>query len=183
MDAGTQTQLITVAATLGGVVLTLVANAFLERRRAWDSRELESLRLKSDHERWLREERVRAYAALSTTGEEILHFVRSELPVFVEPGGGQREPAEARWRVLRTDLRKAYNQVALFGGEEVRVVAQDFWRTTRNAVNDIVRDVSPYAGGAAAPPDLVEQILSRASRIGTAGERLLDACRKDLQGP
>jgi len=32
-------RLITVAATLSGVVLTLIANAYLERRRAQDARE------------------------------------------------------------------------------------------------------------------------------------------------
>jgi hypothetical protein len=45
MGAGTATQLITVVATLSGVVLTLIANAYLERCRAQDARELESLHL------------------------------------------------------------------------------------------------------------------------------------------
>ena len=53
MEAGTATQLITVAATLSGVVLTLIANAYLERRRARDARELESLHLSSEHAKCL----------------------------------------------------------------------------------------------------------------------------------
>jgi hypothetical protein len=40
MATGIATQLITVAATLSGVVLTLVANAYREGRRAQDVREL-----------------------------------------------------------------------------------------------------------------------------------------------
>jgi hypothetical protein len=39
MEPGIATQLITVSATLAGVVLTLLANAFLERRRARDTRQ------------------------------------------------------------------------------------------------------------------------------------------------
>ena len=62
---GIATQLITVGATLAGVTLTLVANAHLEGRRARDTRELEALRLASEHAKWLRDQRVKAYADLS----------------------------------------------------------------------------------------------------------------------
>jgi hypothetical protein len=43
---------------VSGVVLTLVANAYLERRRGQDARELESLRLETEHAKWLRDERA-----------------------------------------------------------------------------------------------------------------------------
>jgi hypothetical protein len=182
MDAGTRTQLITVAATLGGVVLTLVANAYLERRRARDTRELESLRLASERDKWLRDERVRAYAGLSTAGEEVVQFIRSELPMLVDStDAGQRDRAEARWSVLRTDLRKAYNQVALFGADDARAAALDLWRTARNVGNDFLRDLQANAACSDALPDLAEQIRSGASRVGTVGERFLEACRTDLQ--
>jgi hypothetical protein len=71
------TQVVTVAGTLGGVVLTLAANAYLERRRSRETRDLESLRLAAERTRWLREERVKAYAGLSTACEEALQFIRS----------------------------------------------------------------------------------------------------------
>ncbi len=65
VESGTATQLITVGATLGGVILTLLANAYLERRRARDTRDLESMRFDSEHARWIRDERLKAYAGLS----------------------------------------------------------------------------------------------------------------------
>jgi hypothetical protein len=178
MDAGTETQLITVAATLSGVVLTLVANAYLERRRARDTRELESLRLASDRARWLRDERLKAYGALSTAGEEVQQFIRSELPALLKPNGAARqENAEARWRVLRTELRMAYNQVVLFGATDTRGSARELWRAARNAGNDFLRDLDDNARSA----DLAEQLKSAASRLGIVGEQFLEACRKDLQ--
>jgi len=183
MEAGTETQLITVAATLSGVLLTLVTNAYLERLRARDSRELESVRVTSEHAKWLRDERLKAYAELSIAGEEVLQFIRSELPMLLEPNGaGQRQHAEAQWRMLRTALRKAYNQVALFGADNARAAALDLWRTARNAGNDFLRDLGASAEVSAAQPDLAEQIRSGASRVGTVGDRFLEACRKDLQG-
>lgn len=78
MEAGTATQLITVAATLSGVVLTLVVNAYLEQRRAHDAPDLESLHLSSEHAKCLRDERLKAYLGLSIAGEEVLQFIRSE---------------------------------------------------------------------------------------------------------
>jgi hypothetical protein len=99
MGSDTSTQLITVAATLSGVVLTLVANAYLERHRARDTRELERMRLASEQGRWLRDERMKAYAGLSIVGEDALQFIRSELPMLIDPrGAGRREEAEGRWR-------------------------------------------------------------------------------------
>lgn len=182
MGAGTATQLITVAATLSGVVLTLIANAYLERRRAQDARELESLHLSSEHAKWLRDERLKAYLSLSIAGEEVLQFIRAELPVLARPdGSGRRMEAEARWHDLRTELRKTYNQVALFGDEEVRTAALAVWRTARNGVNDFLRDLDTDHGIAVATDELAEQIRAAASRLGTVGDRFLDVGRKDLQ--
>jgi hypothetical protein len=53
VDAGLATQLVTVGATLGGVVLTLAANALLERRRTREAHRLESLRTAAEHAKWL----------------------------------------------------------------------------------------------------------------------------------
>lgn len=88
MGTGTATQLITAGATLAGVVLTLLTTAFLERRRARDARILETLRMTSERAKWLRDQRQKAYAALSTAGEEVLQFFRSELPT-----GARRSPS------------------------------------------------------------------------------------------
>ena len=72
-------------------------NAYLERRRAQDARELESLHLSSEHAKWLRDERLKAYLSLSIAGEEVLQFIRSELPVLVQPDGmNRRKDAETR---------------------------------------------------------------------------------------
>jgi hypothetical protein len=181
MEAATTTQLITVAATLSGVLLTLFANAYNERRRARDLRELESLRLGSEHAKWLRDERVDAYSGLSTAGEEVLQFIRTELPALAEPDhADRRDIVEARWRELRTDLRKAYNQVALFGADEARATGQELWRTARNTANDFFRDLGTVRPSAE-PAGVTEEIRSAASRMGIAGERFLEACRKDLQ--
>ena len=43
MDDALAAQLVTVGATLGGVVLTLVGSALVERRRARDAQRLEAL--------------------------------------------------------------------------------------------------------------------------------------------
>jgi hypothetical protein len=175
--------LITVAATLSGVVLTLLVNAYLERRRAQDARELESLHLSSEHAKWLRDERLKAYLSLSIAGEEVLQLIRSELPVLVQPDGmNRRKDAEARWHELRTELRKTYNQVALFADEEVRAAAVAVWRSARNGVNDFLRDLDSVSDIALAKDELSEQLRTAASRLGTAGDRFLDASRKDLQG-
>ncbi|MEU6882430.1 hypothetical protein [Streptomyces sp. NPDC046712] len=176
MEPGTATQLITVGATLGGVVLTLLANAYLERRRARDSRELESMRSESEHSKWLREERTKAYAGLSLAGEEVLQFIRSELPLLIGPdGAGRRTDAEARWHELRTELRKAYNQVALFGAEPARTAGLHMWRTARNGGNDFL------SGLGADNEALSDQIGTITVALGTAGDRFLEACRNDLQ--
>ena len=71
MDSVVTSQLVAVGATLCGVVLTLFTNAYLERRRARDAHQLESLRLRDEHAKWLRDERMRAYATFSLTGEEL----------------------------------------------------------------------------------------------------------------
>jgi len=183
MDAATQTQLITVGATLGGVVLTLAANAYIERRRARDIRELESMRFASERTKWLRDERVKAYAGLSLAGEEVLQFMRSQLPTILRSSdAAQHDEVEARWLFLRTELRKAYNQVALFGADDAQASALELWRTARDVGNDFFRDLQVGVGDAVDLPDLAARIKSGASRVGTAGERSLESCRKDLQG-
>jgi hypothetical protein len=183
MDTGTATQLITVAATLSGVVLTLIANAFLERRRAQDVREMESLHLSSERAKWLRDERLNAYLSFLTASEEVLQFIRSELPVLVEPKGiGRRKGTETRWHKLRAELRKSYNQVALFGDEEVRAAALLGWLAARKGVNDFLRDLDAAPDIAAARGELTEQIRAAESRLGSAGNHFLDVSRKELQG-
>ncbi len=140
MGTGIATQLIIAGATLSGVVLTLVTSAYLEGRRARDAREMESLRLAAEHAKWLRDKRLKSYAGLSLAGEDVLQFIRSELPMLTGPGGaGRREAAEARWTELRTELRKAYNQVALFGTDDARAIARQVWRISRNGGNDFLR--------------------------------------------
>jgi hypothetical protein len=183
MGTGVATQLITVGATLSGVVLTLVTNAFLESRRAREVRDLESMRLASEHARWLRDERLKAYAALSMVGEEVLQFIRSELPPLIEPNSdGLRDETEARWRELRTELRKAYNQVALFGDDPPRTAGQQIWRTARNGANDFLRGLANRADAAGTRSELAEQIRAAEAELGIAGELFLEVCRKDLQG-
>ena len=182
MDAGVATQLITVGATLGGVVLTLAASAYLENRRAREARELESLRLASEDARWLRDKRVEAYAGLSLAAEEVLQFMRTEMPTLTGSGGAsRRDEINLRWAELRTGLRKAYNQVALFGAADARDSARQIWRTARDGGNDYLRDLDSR-------PDrsdlsvLSEQIRNAVSRLGFAGDRFLETCRTGLQG-
>ncbi|MGH3380126.1 MAG: hypothetical protein ACRDP6_35885 [Actinoallomurus sp.] len=183
MGAEIGTQLITVGATLSGVVLTLVTNAYLERRRVRDARELESLRLESEQEKWLRDERVKAYAGLSLAGEEVLHFIRVELPKLTEPGRtDERAGVEARWRELRTELRKAYNQVELFGTETARDLGRRMWRIARNGGNDFLSTLSVAPENEPGRWELSKQLNETASHLGSAGEAFLDACRQDLQG-
>ena len=176
MQAGIATQLITVGATLAGVVLTLIANAYLEGRRAREARELESVRLASEHAKWLRDERLKAYAGFSLAGEEVLQFLRSEMLALAgSSSASTRKATEARWSELRTALRKAYNQVALFGAEEVRGVALQVWRIARNGGNDFLRDLG-------STPEAAAELRDAVSRQGNAGDRFLDACRASLQG-
>jgi hypothetical protein len=49
-------------------------------------------------------------------------------------------------------------------------------------VNDFLRDLDSTPNIAVAKDDLNEQLRASASRLGTAGDRFLDASRKDLQG-
>jgi hypothetical protein len=183
METGTATQLITAGATLAGVVLTLLTPAFLERRRARDARIMETLRMTSERTKWLRDQRQKAYAALSTAGEETLQFFRSELPILLELGDARRcDEAEVHWRQLRTELRKAYNQVALFGADEARSAGLSIWRTARNGGNDFFRSLHVSAVGPASGLDLAEEMRTVTSNLGTVGDRFLEACRKDLQG-
>jgi hypothetical protein len=172
------TQLITVGATLGGVVLTLATNAYLERRRLDDARELESLRLDSDQANWLRDERVKAYAGLSLACEEVLQFIRADLPRLAEPGRtGERAEVETRWRELRTELRKAYNQVALFGTDGARDAGLRIWRTARNGGDDFLG----VLGSTSETESARRELREIESQLGSAGGAFLDACRRDLQ--
>lgn len=183
MEAGTATQLITAGATLAGVVLTLLTTAFLERQRARDARMLETLRMTSERAKWLRDQRQKAYAALSTAGEEALQFFRSGLPTLIgSDDARQRDEAEAHWRQLRTELRKAYNQVALFGADEARVAGLNIWRTARSGGNAFFRSLNVLAAAPAGGPDLAKEIKTVTSNLGTVGDCFLEACRKDLQG-
>jgi hypothetical protein len=179
VDNALAAQLITVGATLGGVVLTLVANALLDRRRANDAYRLESLRLTADHSKWLRDERMKAYAAFSLAGEEVLQFLRTDLPVLLTDRT-RHDATSARWRELRTDLRKAYNQVLLLGAEEPKTIGLREWRLARDSGNDLIRDVTE---GDVTPDDLAARIKEIGSRLGTEGDNFLKACRADLQNP
>jgi hypothetical protein len=182
METGIATQVVTASATLAGVVLTLLANAFQERRRARDMRWIESLRFASQQATWLREERQKAYGGLSIAGEEALQFIRTELSTLVDSSDPRnRDDAETRWSELRTELRKAYNQVELFGAEETRAAALRIWRTARNGINDTLRALD--ANDPPPIPELQEKIKAVASELGTVGDRYLEACRKDLQEP
>src|SRR5262245_22551878 len=102
MQADIATQLITASATLAGVVLTLLANAFLERRRARDSHELETHRVTSERTKWLREERHKAYSGMSIAGEEVLQWMRNTLLEVAASGDETaREQAAVQWKLLR----------------------------------------------------------------------------------
>jgi hypothetical protein len=182
VQTGVATQLITVGATLSGVVLTLVVSAYLEGRRARDARELESLRLASEHAKWLRDERLKAYAGLSLAAEEVLQFIRTDMPKLLGPTGvGQQDATETRWPEIRIELRKTYNQVALFGDSDARAIALQVWQTARDAGNDFLRGLS-LAGAGADRSDLSEHLTDAAFRLGTVINRFLEACRTDLQG-
>jgi hypothetical protein len=113
MSSELATQLITAGATLTGVVVTLIANAFVEARRTKAAEDLESLRLTAEHTKWLRDERVRAYGQLSIAGEDGLQFIRVNLPTLINSSNvALRRKLESQWIEIRTELRKAYNQVA-----------------------------------------------------------------------
>ncbi|PRY45141.1 hypothetical protein [Umezawaea tangerina] len=175
MEPAAVTQLITVGATLCGVALTLATNAYLDRRKARDAHRLEALKVAADHSKWLRDERVKAYAGLSLAGEEVLQFLRAEVPELLGSGGAGQATADARWRELRTALRKAYNQVSLFGAEGPRTTALEIWRAARDGGNALLRDA------AAGSDDLGVRTKEVTSRLGTTGDRFLDACREDVQ--
>lgn len=182
MGANIAIQLITVGGTLGGAGLAALANTYLEHRRQYQTRELETLRLAAEHTKWLRDERLKAYAAFSLAGEEILQFVRSDMSALIEPGNINRlEDIQIRWRELRTELRKAYNQVLLFGGDQARSVSHHLWRTARDGGNDFLSEIDDRPRTSAAEAELTERIKTLTSRLGTAGERFLETCRRDLQ--
>jgi hypothetical protein len=173
MDSGTTTQLITVGATLGGVVLTLLTTTFVEGRKLKATQRVEAQKRATDQANWLRDERVKAYAALSMASEEAFQLIRSEFSGPLE----NLDEIEARWRERRGELRKAYNQVELFGTEEPRRRGKELWKAARNGVNGVLAELDPG-----------EPVVRRESRDGVltgiseAGERFLEACRADVQG-
>jgi hypothetical protein len=173
MDSGTTTQLITVCATLGGVVLTLLTNTFVEGRKLKATQRAEAQKRAADHANWLRDERVKAYAGLSTASEEAFQLVRSE---FIKLPA-DREQIETRWRERRTELRKAHNQVALFGTEEPRKRGKELWKAARNGVNAVFAELD--AGAEEVRRESLDQVLTG---ISDAGDRFLEACRADVQG-
>lgn len=173
MDSGTTTQLITVGATLGGVVLTLLTNTFVEGRKLKATRHAEAQKRAADHADWLRDERVKAYASLSTASEEAFQLIRSE---FIKLPGN-REELEPRWRERRTELRKAHNQVALFGTDEPRQRGKELWKAARNGANAVFAELD--AGASEVRRESLDNVLTG---ISDAGDRFLEACRADVQG-
>ncbi|MFC5219858.1 hypothetical protein [Streptomyces coerulescens] len=179
----TTTQVITVVATLSGVVLTLLTNAYLERRRGRDARELEAMRRAAEHAHWLRDARLNAYAQLSLAGEEALQFIRSELPLLATSSGdAQWAAVESRWRELRTAYRKAYNQVALFATDEVRTAAHQMWLAGWHGGNDYLRDLAA-ADRPTESADWGARAHDVAMQMGKAGDVFLECCRREIATP
>jgi hypothetical protein len=173
MDSGTTTQLITVGATLGGVVLTLLTTTLVEGRKLKATQRAEARKRVADHAAWLRDERVKAYAGLSNAGEEAFQLIRSEFVKLPE----NRDEVETRWRERRNELRKAHNQVALFGTEEPRRCGKELWKAARNGVNDVLAELG--SGETAVRRASLDRVLTG---ISEAGDRFLEACRADIQG-
>ncbi|VVJ19816.1 Uncharacterised protein [Amycolatopsis camponoti] len=174
MDSGTTTQLITVGATLGGVVLTLLTTTLVEGRKLKATRHAEAQKRAADHANWLRDERVKAYAGMSNAGEEAFQLIRSE---FATLRPENRDEVEARWRERRNELRKAHNQVALFGTDEPRRRGKDLWKVARNGVNAILAELD--SGETAVRRASLDHVLTG---ISESGDRFLEACRADVQG-
>jgi hypothetical protein len=172
MDSGTTTQLITVGATLGGVVLTLLTTTFVEGRKLKATQRAEAQKRAADQANWLRDERVKAYAGLSTASEEAFQLVRSEFIRLPK----DREEIEGRWRERRTELRKAHNQVALFGTEETRKRGKELWKAARNGANAVFAELD--AGASKVRRESLDELLTG---ISDAGDRFLEACRADVQ--
>ncbi|WP_326955485.1 hypothetical protein [Amycolatopsis sp. NBC_01286] len=177
MDSGTTTQLITVGATLGGVVLTLLTTTFVEGRKLKATQRTEALRRAADRATWLRDERVKAYAGLSTASEEAFQLIRAEFPELLK----NRDVIEDRWRERRGELRKAYNQVELFGTDEPRRRGKELWKAARGGVNAVLAELDAKLD--AEEPVVRKESLDRVlTGISEAGERFLEACRADVQG-
>ncbi|HEX6360077.1 hypothetical protein [Actinophytocola sp.] len=180
MDSGLATQLITVGATLSGVVLTMLGSVLLEGRRAREAHRLESVRLSAEHAKWLREERTKAYAAFSLAAEDALRLLRDELAPSLHPDTLPRyEDAVEAWRELRIDMRKVYNQVMLLGADEPRTVALRVWRLTRDSSTDLLGDISR---GELSANELAARGKEIRARLGGEVNNFLTACRADLQG-
>jgi hypothetical protein len=163
-------------------VLTLVTNAMLENRRLRAAHRIESLKAAADQAKWLRDERVKAYAGLSIAGEEAFQFVRSEFADVVRSDNrDERDDIEARWRERRSELRKAYNQVALFGADEPRRHAKELWKAARNGVNDFLAGPNTSSRDSGAPVDHPAEMNKILTGIADASDRFLNACRDDLQ--
>jgi hypothetical protein len=175
MDSGTTTQLITVGATLGGVVLTLLTNTFVESRKLKATQRVEAQKRATDRANWLRDERVKAYANLSTAGEEAFQLIRSEFGKLSPIS----EDLQVRWRERRSELRKAYNQVELFGADEPRRRGKELWKAARGGVNTLLAELD--AGEPEARQVRRESLDQVLTGLSEAGERFLEACRADVQ--
>jgi hypothetical protein len=170
VDPATTSQVVAVGATLCGVVLTLFTNAYLERRRARDAQRLEGLRMTAEHTKWLRDERTRAYATFSLTGEEVMQFFRAELPRLLDGVRDEQHPA-ARWEGLRIEFRKAYNQVQLLGAEEARTAAAEVWWAGRDSADDIIRDLAAAPDLTVARSEFAERLAAASRRFGELSNR------------
>jgi hypothetical protein len=178
LSQGIATQLITAAATLAGVFLTLITNSYLDHRRSKDTRSLEILRLDSEHNKWLMDQRMHSYSDYLLVGEDVFHFFQSELPRITQADTQQRNKAEMRWRDLSIQLRKAYNEVLLFGSEETRPLARKLWRTAWHEGNDFFRDL---ADETIPREDLLKRMLDIANDSGDSGNRLIELFRREFQ--
>jgi hypothetical protein len=172
MDSGTTTQLITVGATLGGVLLTMLTTTLVEGRKLKATQRAEERKRAAEHATWLRDERVKAYAGLSNAGEEAFQLIRSEFVKLPK----NRDEIEVRWRERRNELRKAHNQVALFGTEEPRRRGKELWKVARNGANDVL--AVPDSGDPAVRQAGLDRVLTG---ISETGDRFLEACRADIQ--
>jgi hypothetical protein len=182
VESAITSQVVAVVATLSGVVLTLVTNAYLERRRARDAHQLESLRVNAEHTKWLRDERTKAYAALSLAGEEVLQFFRADLPSLLDSfDEGHRGATRARWAELRVEFRKACNQVLLLGAEEARTAGLDYWRTGRDHASDLLNEILTNPGAPTSREEYLERIREARMRLGARANSFIEACRDDLQ--
>jgi hypothetical protein len=141
-------------------------------------RSLEILRLDSEHKNWLRDERLKSYADFFLAGEDVFHFLDSELPGAIRGDSKNQDAAKVRWRELSIQLRKTYNQFLLFGSDETRPLARELWRKAWYGGRDFFQDLS---GDAQARDDLPGHIRETANSVGVMGDNLIEVCRREFQ--